>query len=317
MTRRLGYKGYSTAKKGKSKFGPNDVERVCSKCKKTKPLSEFYPSKATPLGVTCACKECHRLKYVPREKKVRFDQRCKCCGQRKPFDKFRTTPKGLSQKCRECLTIVIPRKKGVKHKKKQYPSTVNVKWNNTFKKGRDVKYFIMQTPLDRLCAKCKILKPIDQFPRSLAKSSGFSYQCKQCRQKYLTGLYNQRRSAGLCITCGVRPFVGKDSTRCCECKESRSWSVRLKALEVYEAKCRCCGEDEPRFLTFHHINEDRSAERKEGIAQVKFWTSLIDKKRDDIEVLCWNCHFSSHWTISGLCPHEEKRRNALRLVGVK
>lgn len=70
-----------------------------------------------------------------------------------------------------------------------------------------------------------------------------------------------------------------------ECKE--------KALSVYGGKCQKCGDDDRRHLQFHHTNgllsEDRD-DKGRRISGVLMFRRLCRDKRDDIEVLCANCH---------------------------
>lgn len=78
----------------------------------------------------------------------------------------------------------------------------------------------------------------------------------------------------------------------------------MKALEHYGAWCRCCGEREPLFLTFHHANEDGAADRRvNGGGDQWFRAMLKVEPRDDLRVLCFNCHYGSH-ANGGICPHE-------------
>ena len=106
-------------------------------------------------------------------------------------------------------------------------------------------------------------------------------------------------------------------------KESNRLRARLKrgrhrqeALDVYGRECLCCGETNPIFLTFDHINNDGKAHRDALGYQVKSRPHLryctptdkiiIDLKsrgwpKDVVQVLCMNCNFARH--RAGSCPH--------------
>lgn len=77
-------------------------------------------------------------------------------------------------------------------------------------------------------------------------------------------------------------------------------------IQKYGGKCACCGETEPMFLTFDHINNDGHIERKslrESGANLVRRIELTD--REDIQVLCYNCNCAKgHY---GVCPHEVMR----------
>ena len=68
----------------------------------------------------------------------------------------------------------------------------------------------------------------------------------------------------------------------------------------YGGKCLFCGEDRPKGLVLHHVNEDGKEHRKEigtGIAKYHRW--LINNNfPDDIVLLCGTCHLILHRTTN-------------------
>src|SRR3990172_6832112 len=90
--------------------------------------------------------------------------------------------------------------------------------------------------------------------------------CADCRTKASTRL-RVRRAAGLCTICR-KP--GATTWHCQDCKDresagerERRRAARVKALTAYGGRCRCCGETEPKFLVFDHINNDGAVHRRE------------------------------------------------------
>ena len=78
--------------------------------------------------------------------------------------------------------------------------------------------------------------------------------------------------------------------------------ARLNRLEIilhYGGKCNCCGESNPAFLEFDHINNDGSEHRK----TTKIDTSWIKRNNcpDYLQLLCANCNKAKG--LYGKCPH--------------
>lgn len=79
--------------------------------------------------------------------------------------------------------------------------------------------------------------------------------------------------------------------------------VRREAVLLYGNKCECCGEAEPRFLTFDHIKGGGKAHRATFGSSRLFLGWLIEtgKRRKGIRLLCLNCNFAVQF---GPCPHQ-------------
>ena len=72
-------------------------------------------------------------------------------------------------------------------------------------------------------------------------------------------------------------------------------------------KCQCCGEQEYRFLTIDHMNNDGTNHRRElGInssTDLYIWLIHSDFPKE-FQVLCMNCNFGKRMN-DGICPHKD------------
>ena len=84
----------------------------------------------------------------------------------------------------------------------------------------------------------------------------------------------------------------------------RATRVRLEALSILGGCCACCGETEPRFLCFDHINGGGRQERLRGEwGGYTLYRKIIksEEERKRFRVLCYNCNEAVHRL--GYCPH--------------
>jgi hypothetical protein len=81
--------------------------------------------------------------------------------------------------------------------------------------------------------------------------------------------------------------------------------MRARAFEEYGGKCVCCGETEPAFLVFDHVNDDGAAHRREiGGASVLIEWIFRENFPDTIQLLCANCNMAKQFNPGG-CPHQQ------------
>jgi hypothetical protein len=77
-----------------------------------------------------------------------------------------------------------------------------------------------------------------------------------------------------------------------------------QAKEILGNRCNCCGETEPKFLTFDHINGGGTKERKPGVDHVNPYRYIISNpKQIKFQLLCYNCNCGQH-LAGGICPHK-------------
>ena len=99
-----------------------------------------------------------------------------------------------------------------------------------------------------------------------------------------------------------------------ETRKERAKGFRLMLkkdiYDHYGRICMCCGENNEKFLTLDHINNDGFIERKSGEYRgggISFHIWLRKKKYPShIQILCWNCN-SGKRVNNGICPHEDTK----------
>ena len=80
--------------------------------------------------------------------------------------------------------------------------------------------------------------------------------------------------------------------------------LRLDAISAYGGRCVCCGQSNPIFLTFDHVNNDGYVMRKrfKGMYSLRLLGWLRrNHYPPSIQLLCWNCNRAK--LSYGLCPH--------------
>ena len=78
--------------------------------------------------------------------------------------------------------------------------------------------------------------------------------------------------------------------RCGGPPKTRS-QIRLEVLAAYGGKCACCGQEDPRYLTFDHVNDDGGEHRKTFSGPIYVWLRTHNYP-EGFQVLCANCNMS-------------------------
>lgn len=108
------------------------------------------------------------------------------------------------------------------------------------------------------------------------------------------------------------PVSNKERARrarmCVPIADPERWQRRVEAINALGGRCECCGESEPMFLSFDHIegvgNAPCRAAGRRGDALIKWMQKRGFDVRGVIRILCLNCHQAITWT--GTCPHQQK-----------
>ena len=132
----------------------------------------------------------------------------------------------------------------------------------------------------------------------------------------LSGFAAEKRVDGLCYICKVNQVpkrrVSYGSGRCLSCdaqhRRLRGIKMRSMVMRTYSGenpRCACCGEDEERFLTIDHENNDGNIERKKIATGHTFYRYLINHGfPKGYQVLCYNCNLGRAKNRNA-CPHNE------------
>lgn len=95
--------------------------------------------------------------------------------------------------------------------------------------------------------------------------------------------------------------------------------LRMDVLYYYGGnppKCACCGENEYKFLTIDHINND-GAEHRRNIGLTRHsGTAFYRWLRKNnfpkgFQVLCYNCNCGRARSKANICPHQAKANSQL------
>ncbi len=175
---------------------------------------------------------------------------------------------------------------------------------------------------DPTCSKCGEVMVVGDFPET-----GVDYWCRACRNAYALRLYhkkregmsprqlqrlrdgvnrrqNERRVAKLAAMSPDELAAKRESDNV------RNLLARNRVRDiVYNTYggyvCNCCGENERKFLSVDHINNDGAAHRREHghTTGEKMHRWLIREGfPDGFQILCMNCQWGKR-NNEGVCPH--------------
>ena len=82
--------------------------------------------------------------------------------------------------------------------------------------------------------------------------------------------------------------------------------VRKLVIENYGGRCRCCGEDEYKFLSLDHVNNDGNKHRKEIKYKDMVVWAFKNNYPKNLQILCHNCNMAKGFY--GECPHYKIRQ---------
>lgn len=103
---------------------------------------------------------------------------------------------------------------------------------------------------------------------------------------------------------GDRNPVGQRQNRCRTCYGRRERAkMKLDFLHAYGNKCGCCGEDDQRFLTLDHVNDDGNVHRQKLNCQQIMRLARKQGFPPTYQVLCFNCNCGKS-ANGGVCPHQ-------------
>lgn len=122
----------------------------------------------------------------------------------------------------------------------------------------------MDGPTQRVCTKCREVKPLDEFSHAPRGKYGRKASCKSCDAARHARLHPPRPRVSKPRR---EPLPGEALKRCTKCGESKTideFSLSRKATEtanaVYKPSCKQCASD--RAMEWYHANRDRADENR-------------------------------------------------------
>jgi hypothetical protein len=130
--------------------------------------------------------------------------------------------------------------------------------------------------LRRVCAHCRISKPLIEFCKLAYRGGATDCYCLDCRRDY-NKIYHE--------VCAVKHRLAVASN-----KRRRKASIR-KRLKVYLSAHPCvdCGESDARVLEFDHVRGSKRCDVGELVANAARW-DRITVEIEKCDVRCANCH---------------------------
>lgn len=152
---------------------------------------------------------------------------------------------------------------------------------------------------------------------SLRKRDGRIHKlCKTCkrlnRKRYhkIHRNSSNRKSAswkkaalndGKCSNCATVGVSSPESVYCIRCLERKKvyrQNIKIDVIKLYGGCCNRCGIRNIDFLTIHHKNNDGNIERvatkNHGGSSFYKRLLMLEKRRSDLELLCFNCNLRIH-----------------------
>ena len=131
----------------------------------------------------------------------------------------------------------------------------------------------------KICCKCKLTLPLDQFKPNITKASGLQSQCVPCQKAYRQKHYEANKAKY------------KDKAKERKTEFLRWWQDYKRNLV-----CQQCGEDHPATLDFHHTNPSEKEGNVSTLLRNENKTKLLAEVAKCV-ILCSNCHRKLHYDL--------------------
>ena len=132
------------------------------------------------------------------------------------------------------------------------------------------------------------------------------YSIPENREKYRLRLIRWRVKNKDKLLIQHREYNEKNKEKISERHNKKNKELRLEILKYYGGnppKCNCCGENEIKFLTIDHLDNDGNKHRK--LLKTKNIIRWIRNNNypPKFQILCFNCNCAKGiWKI---CPHKK------------
>lgn len=139
-------------------------------------------------------------------------------------------------------------------------------------------------------------------------------KCSKCGiEKDVSGFYRGNGRLGLrsqCMTCEIE-YSAMDKKRNPEKYLAKARRVNKKRREAVllglggdNPKCKCCGENEKRFLCVDHIKNNGADERRKYGSAIYLEVKKKGFPKGEYQLLCHNCNMAR--AFYKVCPHQNK-----------
>lgn len=146
--------------------------------------------------------------------------------------------------------------------------------------------------MEKICTKCKVLQPLENFCFRKKTKDGRSWHCKNCRNKWFKEFYSKNKERHI-KNVGIRNIRVREESQL----------IINKMKEQYG--CLFCSESTPICLDFHHINPE---DKKYEVSTLVSAGNMI-KVYEEISkciLICSNCHRKLHAGLLMLPNNIEK-----------
>lgn len=171
----------------------------------------------------------------------------------------------------------------------------------------------MNNQATRKCKKCDVFKDIEQFPVHTKATGARRHECCECNKARVEAhhvankAHRLERARGRYAKDPSAHWTPERKERAKELMKVRGAELRDQVYKGYGGKCKCCGEDNPLFLTLDHVANDGASTRKsQGSAGANMYRWVIKNSfPPNLQLYCMNCNFGKARN-GGVCPHEER-----------
>lgn len=156
------------------------------------------------------------------------------------------------------------------------------------------------------CSKCKRKKPLSEFPNHSVKGKNYvNSWCRECCRERGRTKYQENREHQLALK---KKWQSDNKEKVIEIRKKTTFKIKTETLIKYGGKCKCCGENEIKFLAIDHINNDGAKQRKElketrgATGSFYYWLKKNNYPKG-YQVLCHNCNMAK--AFYKICPHQQ------------
>jgi hypothetical protein len=127
----------------------------------------------------------------------------------------------------------------------------------------------------KICCKCKIQKPLDNFNKNKARKDGHATMCRECWKVYYKENYYLR---------------GNERKRLREKNLKVKYDIREFIKIKKDVPCMDCGTKYPYYvMDFDHRDTSQKKFNISEMAVIGSW-KLLKEEIEKCDVVCSNCH---------------------------